>query len=77
MTTPSPLEKAAKPLGFVLLLAGVVLIFFTEHLWKWGGVCTGFGYFFSYFGYRKEAERLRKDIEELSVQKTARVKEPV
>jgi hypothetical protein len=77
MTTPSTLEKAAKPLGFLLWLAGFALIFFTEHLWKWGGLCTGFGYFFSYFGYRKEAERLRKEIDNLSVRETARVREPV
>jgi hypothetical protein len=61
----------------VLWLAGLLLIFFTEHLWKWGGLCTGFGYFFSCFGYRKEAERLRKDLENLSVQEPARVKERV
>jgi len=75
-TSPMP-EKAAKTVGLLLWLAGLSLVFFTEHLWKWGGLCTGFGYFFSYFGYRKEAERLRKEIENLSRRETAGVKEPV
>lgn len=63
MTTPPRSETAAKTLGHLLWIVGFSLIFITDPLWKWGGLCTGFGYFLSYYGYRREAERLRKEVE--------------
>ena len=77
MTTPSAAEKGAKILGFLLWFAGFCLIFFVEPLRTWGGLCTGFGYFFSAVGFRKEAQRLRKEIESLTLRETVGVKEPV
>jgi hypothetical protein len=66
MMTPSTSEQAAKALGPLLWLAGFAVIFLANELWPWGGLCAGTGYLSSSFGYWKETERLRKEIEVLS-----------
>jgi hypothetical protein len=66
MRAPPASERAAKALGPLLWLAGFAWIFLATDQWPWGAGVAGAGYLLSYFGWWKESERLRREIEALS-----------